>query len=202
MTALEKPRFTSLETYLAAEETAPYKSEYHAGEVVAMAGASDAHNLIMANIIRLLGNAVLDRNCTVRASDQRVHLADSERYVYPDATVVCGPAEFRPEPRPATLLNPTVVVEVQSESTAGRDRGEKLLFYLRIPSLRHYVLVDSQRQRIEVYSRADAAATQWTYQVLEAAEAVAELAAIGAGLRLAEVYRNVELGPPPPSTLP
>ncbi|RTQ52488.1 Uma2 family endonuclease [Hymenobacter gummosus] len=201
MEAIEKPRYVSVEEYLAAEEAAPYKNEYYAGEVVAMAGASDAHNVIVANIIRLLGNALYDRDCTVRASDQRVHLADSELYVYPDATVVCGPPEFQEKPRPGVLLNPAVVVEVLSASTEGHDRSDKLLFYLRIPALRHYVLVDSQRPRIEVYSRPDATTAQWVYQSLEGQAATALLDTLGVALPLSEVYRRVEFQPPLPPPL-
>jgi Uma2 family endonuclease len=201
MEAVEKPPYVSVEDYLAAEEAAPYKSEYYAGEVVAMAGASDAHNIIVANILYLLVGALRDQDCTVRASDQRVHLAESELYVYPDATVVCGKPEFQEKPRPGVLLNPSVVVEVLSPSTEGHDRSDKLLFYLRIPALRHYLLIDSQRPRIEVYSRPDAQTAQWLYQSLAGLEATALLDTVGVPLALGEIYRRVEFPPPPPPRL-
>jgi Uma2 family endonuclease len=71
---------------------------------------------------------------------------------YPDVTVVCGAIETDPED-PHAVVNPTVLVEVPSDSTEAYDRGEKLRHYVQIPTLREYVLVSHRERRIEVRRR-------------------------------------------------
>jgi hypothetical protein len=111
--------------YLARERQADVKSEYFAGEVFAMAGASRRHNLILANIIRVLGNQLLERPCNVYPSDMRVKITELGKYTYPDVAVVRGEEIFEDEHND-TLLNPQVIIEVLSESTEAYDRGKNL----------------------------------------------------------------------------
>ena len=113
------------EEYLAFEREAEVKHEYYAGEIFAFAGASRQHNLIVANVIRELGNEVKARPCEVYPSDMRVRVSPTGLYTYPDVTVVCGEARFGDE-HSDTLLNPTVIVEVLSPSTEGYDRAGSL----------------------------------------------------------------------------
>jgi Uma2 family endonuclease len=110
--------------YLALERKALYKSEYFAGEMFAMAGASRRHNLIVANIIRVLGNQLLERDCNVYPSDMRVKISKIEKYTYPDVVVACGKEVFEDEEND-TLLTPVVIIEVLSESTEAYDRDKK-----------------------------------------------------------------------------
>lgn len=134
--------------YLAWERAAPEKHELHDGEIFAMTGASFAHNKIVGNVVRELGNALRDRPCDVTPSDLRVKIPAAGLYTYPDALVVCGEPQFEDAARD-TLLNPTVIVEVLSDSTEAYDRGKKFRYYRSIPSLREYVLVAQDLPSVE-----------------------------------------------------
>lgn len=185
--------FISPEEYLAADRAADFKSEYYQGEMVAMAGASKEHNQIVANIITELSNLTRDRDCTVYASDFRLNNAAINSYTYSDVTMVCGPADLLVDTYLDTLLNPTLLVEVLSPSTADNDRGRKFLFYRSIPSLRYYVLVETLKPQVEVFSRIDA--DNWNFREFKGLDAVVPLPALDLFLPLAEIYRKLALKP-------
>src|SRR5580658_9148210 len=111
------------EEYLAIEREAPYKSEYYEGEMFAMAGARESHNLIATNAIRELSQQVRSRPCRTYGSDMKVRAA-AGLHTYPDAMLVCGKPEFLDDIRD-TLINPSLIVEVLSPSTEAYDRGKK-----------------------------------------------------------------------------
>lgn len=137
-----------MEEYLAWERAEERKHEYFDGEVYAMAGGSPRHNRLCTRMLAALEQA-LGVRCHVLTSDQRVR-AQHRRYVYPDATVVCGaPAvEFDD-----VLTNPTIVVEVLSTDTEKYDRGLKWDSYQTLASLKDYVLVSQERPRMELFTR-------------------------------------------------
>ena len=122
-----KPYLTP-EQYLALERTAAYKSEYFRGEIFAMAGVSPTHVLIVTNIVAALHGQLRRRPCTVYATDFRLKVNASGLYTYPDIAVVCGEPQFDDDQRD-TLVNPTLLVEVLSESTQDYDRGGKFAQY-------------------------------------------------------------------------
>ena len=121
MSAVPKPFLTPQE-YLARERQAETKSEYLRGEVFAMSGASRGHNLIATNVAGELRQRLRERDCEVYQGDMRVKVSPTGLYTYPDVTVVCGEPEFE-DADVDTLLNPKVLVEVLSPSTADYDRG-------------------------------------------------------------------------------
>jgi Uma2 family endonuclease len=187
MTSQPKDLLTPDE-YLAIERKAELKSEYYAGEVFAMAGASREHNLIVSSIIRMLGNQLLERNCNVYPSDMRVKIVNTGKYTYPDVAVVCGTERFEDEHRD-TLLNPAVIIEVLSDTTEAYDRGKKFENYQYIDSLREYILVAQEPYRIERYIRQND--KTWTYTEFHEAEEKVELSTIGCELSLQDVYAKV-----------
>lgn len=133
MSAISKRKMTTAE-YLAIERDAPFKSEFYAGEMFAMSGASPPHNMIMDSLIGLLAAALRRSGCRTMSSDQRVRVDATGLYTYPDILILCGPGEYAAE-NSYTLLNPQVVIEVLSDSTRGYDRGAKARQYKRLPSL-------------------------------------------------------------------
>lgn len=147
MSAVASPRISVAE-YLARSQESELRLEYYNGEVVSMVGSSAAHALVTMNLGRLLGNALHGGPCRVFSADLRVHVVETEAWIYPDLTVVCGPPRLLPT-RPQTLANPTLVVEVLSKSTAAHDRGPKAAHYRRLGSLGAYVLVDIAQRRVE-----------------------------------------------------
>ena len=99
--------FLTPEQYLAIEREAKYKSEYYQGEMFAMAGAGEAHNVLVGNLVTGLNNHLRSRPCRVYSNDMRVRVSATGLYTYPDVVVVCGDPQFLDERRD-TLLNPSL----------------------------------------------------------------------------------------------
>lgn len=152
--------------YLAWERAQPSKHEFFDGEILAMAGGSPRHNALSVNASAALRTALAQRGCVTFSSDQRIGFSP-KKYVYPDASVVCG--ELKTEDgADDVVVNPTVIVEVLSRSTEQYDRGGKWEGYRRIPSLTDYVLVSQAKPQIEVYQRRDDGS--WMYRAVGAGE--------------------------------
>jgi Uma2 family endonuclease len=150
--------------YLAWERTQPERHEYFRGEVFRMAGGSPRHNALAAAIIRDLGVTTRGTPCRVLTSDQRIVTWPGERYVYADASLVCGSVELA-EGTTDVLANPRAIFEVLSRSTEAYDRGDKWAAYRQISSLTDYFLVSQSLPRIECYKRQGKG---WHYEVIEA----------------------------------
>ena len=178
------------EEYLAVERQNEFKSEYWNGEMFAMAGASEAHNLIVTNVVRELSLQLKGRPCKVYSNDMRVRIPRTGLYTYPDIVVVCGAPKFE-DKRHDTLLNPTVLVEVLSESTTGYEHGLKFEHYRNIATLREYLLMAQTRPFIKRYIR-QPETVFWLFTDTGDGQAVVELPAIQCRLALAEVYDKVE----------
>lgn len=138
--------------FLAYEATSDTKHEYINGEVFAMAGGTVTHGALAGALITALSTALRDRRCRVLTSDVRVRSKATDLSTYPDVTVVCQSLEVDGDD-PHGVLNPTLIVEVLSDSTEAYDRGAKAAHYRQIPSLREYVLVGQREPLIEVYRR-------------------------------------------------
>ena len=177
------------EEYLAIERKSEIKHEYFAGQMFTMVGASKRHNLITANIIRVLGNQLLDRPCNVYPSDMRVKVSATGKYTYPDVVVACDEEKFDDEEND-TLLNPVVVIEVLSESTEAYDRGKKFEQYQNIESLTEYLLIAQEPYRIEQYVRQSS--REWRYSEYHSAEDVVKISVIGCEVAITDVYAKVE----------
>lgn len=186
--ALRRSKALTPKQYLARERSSQTKGEYLDGEVFAMTGASERHNLIAGNTFASLHAQMKGRPCNVYPSEMRIKVATPGLYTYPDVTVVCGGVELEDEDRD-TLLNPTVIVEVLSKSTAAYDRGEKFEHYRKIPSLMEYLLVAQDKCLVEHYQRQPE--DRWLLSEANSLEEVLELPAIECRLALAEVYDKV-----------
>jgi Uma2 family endonuclease len=177
------------EEYLAIERQAEYKSEYFNGEMFAMTGASTQHNQITSNLIRVLGNQLLDRPCNVYGSDMRVRVSSAQKYTYPDVIVTCGQRIFE-DKETDTLLNPIIIIEVLSKSTEGYDRGQKFEYYQLIESFTDYILITQQPYRVEHYVKQEQG--RWTYYDLRSADDVLRLDSVGCEVSLKDIYLKVE----------
>jgi Uma2 family endonuclease len=182
----------SPEEYLAFERASEEKHEYADGEVFAMAGCSRAHSLIMANIQRELGNALLDRPCEAHTSDMRVGIAATGRYVYPDASVVCGEPAFE-DAEVDTLLNPNVIFEVLSDSSEAYDRGDKFAQYRSIPSVGDYVLISQKAVHVEHFQRQPDG--RWLLTILGPGQQLV-LASTGVTVDVDRLYLKVQFPSP------
>ena len=149
----ERTKLSATE-YLAWEREQPQRHEFFQGEVFAMAGGSPRHNRLCAKVILTLGPGLESRGCGTMTSDQRVASPPDKRYVYPDVTIVCGKPEFQAGAADV-LVNPSILFEVLSKTTADYDRGLKWEGYQTISSLTDYVLIAQSAVRVEQYHRND-----------------------------------------------
>ncbi len=180
-----QPRFTAAD-YLEGEKNSTVRHEFIDGEVYAMAGAGEAHNLIAGNVFARLRSAVRGGPCRVFISDMKLHVAAWNAFYYPDVMVVCNAADAHTHYKES----PSVIVEVLSDSTAGIDQREKLLAYRTLASLREYVLIAQDKRQIDVYRRQPDDA--WLLETLGKDDAdVLQLESVGVGMSMAEVYEDV-----------
>ncbi len=177
--------YLSPEEYLAIERKAEYKSEYVDGVMYAMAGGSERHNLITANIIIALGVQLRNRPCRVYPSDLKVRVPNSKRFFYPAVSVVCGETRFADDERDV-VLNPMLVVEVLSESTAAYDRGKKFLAYQQIDSLQEYLRIWQEEEMVEHYVRQSN--DTWLYTKAVGLAATIILPSIACEVTLRDIY--------------
>lgn len=182
-------KLVSPQAYLALERKAETRNEYYKGEIFAMAGASRAHNLIATNMIRWLGNQLLERPCSVYSSDMKVKIAKIDKYTYPDIAITCGEEQFE-DKEEDVLLNPIVIIEILSDSTEAYDRGNKFFHYQYINSFTEYVLVSQDAFKVEKFIRQKN--NKWLYEALHDADDALTLESIDCKLPMKEIYRKVE----------
>lgn len=189
MSAQPKLHFTPQE-YLELELAAEYKSQYIAGEIFAMAGAQPWHDRVANNIRSILHVQFRGRPCEYFSSDMRVRVEAADMYTYPDVSALCGEPKFETASDPHSLLNPQVIFEVLSPSTQAFDRGSKFDRYRKLTSLTDYVLVASERIRVEQHVRQPSGA--WQYAEYEHPSSQLRLASLDCALTLADIYERVE----------
>jgi Uma2 family endonuclease len=187
MSADAKP-FLTEEQYLEIERNAETKSEFLNGEMFAMSGAQRAHNALVWNAIGLLFQR-LKTPCQGFPSDMRVHIPATGLYTYPDLVVACGELTFR-DKHVDTLLNPTLIIEVLSRSTEAYDRGRKFEHYRTIPSLKEYLLIASDRVRVDLHARQPD--DRWLQTSAGAIDDSIALTSVSCELPLQELYRMIE----------
>ena len=172
--------------YVALEQTSSTKHEFYDGEIYAMAGGTEEHSALSAEILFQLRTAIGDRPCRVHTSDLRLYVEAVGLATFPDASVICGPfIQHEPSPE-STALNPSIIVEVTSDSSEAYDTGFKLDAYKKIPSLQDYIVVSHRERRITVHHRE--AGGEWTTSVGIRSGSV-EVPSLEAVLQVDEVYR-------------
>ncbi len=176
------------EEYFDWEERQDVPHEYANGEVYEMPGGTYEHFVIIANWVVALRAILGASAATVLPDGMRLQIHD-RRFVYPDVSVVVGEPQFREGSGRRALLNPSVVVEVLSESTATYDRGEKYALYREVRSLREIVWVDSERRFVEVAVKSDGA---WSVQE-PVAEGRVSLPSLGIEIAVEDLYRGIDL---------
>ena len=178
-------KLLSIEEFLAWEKAQAQRYEYVAGSIYAMAGMSDEHNQLSTNLVTACA-AHLAPPCRVRTEGLKVQIGAT--FLYPDAMILCSPPLFY-NTRRDTILNPTVVFEILSESTEAFDRGEKFRRYRSLASLKAIVFVSQDRVLVECWSRKDDA---WQAQEWETISEIMEIEALGLHVPLAQIYEGLE----------
>ncbi len=182
--------YHTAQEYLALERQSEYKSEYYNGEIFAMTGASRRHNLVAGNVFATLHAQLKSRPCEIYPSDMRVKVSPTVLYTYPDVVVVCGDPLFDDEQKD-TLLNPTLLIEVLSKSTASYDRGEKFEHYRKLESLAEYLVIAQDKYHVEHYVRQPD--NHWLLSETEELQETVHLSSIECDLALTDIYSKVEI---------
>jgi Uma2 family endonuclease len=150
MSNLARVYSITADDYLAGEIHSPIRHEYVAGEVFAMAGATEEHATIAGNLFALLRNQVRGGPCRVYIADMKLRVEAADAFFYPDVFVTC---DARDTSEPLAKRHPALICEVLSESTEAYDRGGKFAAYRTLESLSEYLLIDSRRRAVEVFRR-------------------------------------------------
>jgi Uma2 family endonuclease len=188
MAAHPKRKYT-LEEYFDLELSSNERYEYFNGEVFCMSGVSQEHDQIEGNIYLSLRLALRERECRVFTANIRIKVPSLPPYRYADVSALCGQAIFEKIGGVDVLTNPTVIIEVLSESTEGYDRGDKFTHYKSITSLTEYLLVAQHRPHITQYVKKEDGS--WNYREMNDLSASLQLASVDCVLSLNEVYLDV-----------
>lgn len=184
---VEDRRYT-YEEYLELLKESEYKIEYLDGILRMMSGASRAHvdirDTLQGELYKKTGH------CQVKGSDQAVFIQNANKYYFPDLTIVCNKQPRYTSSRISQLTNPTLIVEVLSESTEMVDRGEKFHAYFSIPGFQEYALVDSRSPRVDTYYRE--APDTWSMRTYYRMNDVVELRSMDVKLPLSIIYQEVD----------
>lgn len=189
MSTRPKPRLTPDE-YLEIERNAPFRSEYIAGEMFAMAGGTSDHNTITGNFVSAVRPQLRGTGYFVYSSDMKVWIPRFEEYVYPDGILVCAEREFQSATRDV-LLNPKIIVEVLSPGTANYDRGDQFEKYQMISSFTEYLLIAQERMHLDYYQRVGP--QRWDLTIHTGQEDHFALVSVPVRIILRDLYEDVNL---------
>jgi Uma2 family endonuclease len=183
-----RPHRLSHDEYFALEQREDRRYEYCAGEVFAMAGGSESHALISANVLVGLANALREKPCRVYGADMKLYIREHDHFCYPDVQVLCE----RGIRHDRYVENPVLLVEVLSPSTESYDRGGKFEHYRTIGALEYYLLIDQQRRHVELFERESG--NVWRFTEHGDAEGRVPFPKLDAVLELEDIYGQVEFG--------
>jgi Uma2 family endonuclease len=177
----------SLTEYFDREILSETKNEYIDGKINPMAGGTPTHNTIVANLLATIHVALRDQAYRVFAADQRLWIPEPLITTYPDVVVMAEPIAYL-EGRNDTLINPIMIAEILSPSTANYDRTDKFAYYRTIPTFQEYLLIFQDRLYVEhFYKEGD----RWIFTAYDR-EATIELKSLELAIATAALYHRVE----------
>ena len=182
-------KYLTAAEYLSFEREGEERHEYYKGEMYAMSGASFKHNIIEDNLRGTLYTFLKGKKCRSFGSNLRIHIPQNTLYTYPDILIVCDEPKLSDEYFD-TLLNPAVIIEILSPSTANYDRGAKFDLYREIESLKEYILIDSTTIHFVSYIKNPD--STWTLSESKNLNAPFFITTIGLQILLSEVYSGAE----------
>lgn len=181
-------RYYTPEEYLALEETAINKSEYHDGEIVTMTGGTTNHNKLALNFCRKFPLTIKEQNYEIFINDVRLWIPQTRRYVYPDIMVIQEEPIYQ-ENNQTVVTNPLVIIEVLSNSTKNYDRGNKFFFYRSIPTFREYILIDQYSYHIEQFAKNSK--SKWELTEYDSEDSVLTLESVEFQIPMRDIYQRI-----------
>ena len=180
----------SIEEYLEMENASMEKHEYYKGEIFAMSGAKVPHVVISDNILTVLKQKLKGKKCMPYGSDLRIHIQSNTLFTYPDISIICGEIMTLNDDN-YNVLNPAVIIEVLSKSTKNYDRGEKFKLYRDIPTLKEYILVDSETIHLEVFRLNEN--NHWELEEYNSMGSFLFIKAIDEKVAISEIYEGANI---------
>ncbi len=193
MTAAPNRKHT-VEEYIELLKNSDERFEYFDGNIVSMAGGKAEHSDIASNVIYSLRNKLKGRACRVNGGDLAIKTIKAWPFRYPDVSVVCGDRVLEKMQGVDLLINPLLIVEVLSSSTAEYDREGKFLAYQAIESFREYLLISRERAHVIQYVRQPNG--KWLRTDIIGLESEVSLESLDVMLSLQEIYEMVEFPQP------
>ena len=182
--------YYSPEEYLELETTADYKSEYHNGQIIPMAGGKPNHNQLAINLTSAINYNLRKKPYRVFMSDLRLWIPDCRLYTYPDVMIVQTPLVFA-ENRQDTIVNPLAIAEILSDSTEKYDRGDKFRIYRSIPSFKEYLLISQTAMQVEKFTKNET--NQWVLSEYAEKDAKITFDSFEFEIGLDELYDRIDL---------
>jgi Uma2 family endonuclease len=187
--AYNKTKFT-VEEYLAMEKESLEKHEFFRGEIFAMAGASARHNVIFSNLFGELAHQLKGKPCRPYGSDMRIHVAENTLFTYPDISIICGEiVTSKMDGNSATM--PLALIEILSPSTKNYDHGGKFKLYRDIPTLKEFIVIESELIGIEAF-RVNKHG-HWELEEYRSLDQILEVTSVAVKLALSEIYEGTKL---------
>jgi len=186
-------QYYTIEEYLEMERASDVKHEYYQGEIFAMAGASPRHNFIFSNIFREMSMQLKNSPCHPFGSDMRMHIPENKLFTYPDISIYCGdPTTTNIDED--TVIQPTIIIEILLESTRDYDRGTKFNLYRDIPTLKEYVLIDTENIGVEIFRiNTD---NHWVLEEYKTLQQIVQLPTVGVSVSMQDIYNGTSLVKP------
>ena len=200
--AFGKNKFT-VEEYLKLEKAATERHEYYQGEIfqmqghgelLAMSGAANRHNMIFSNIFGEMCLQLKGKPCRPYGPDMRLNIPENTLFTYPDISIYCGEPESIPGDE-ESFIHPTVLIEILSPSTREYDRGGKFKWYRDIPTLQEYILVDTKTLNVEAFRLNKS--KHWELEENTLLSETLSMPSIDVSIPLAEIYATTKLAIPP-----
>jgi len=183
-------KILTAEEYLEWEKQQEGKHEFFGGEIFAMAGASARHNVIFKNLFVELAVALKGKPCQPYGSDMRVHIPQNTLYTYPDISIFCRDILDESEDG---IVEPTVLIEILSTSTRNYDRGGKFKLYRDIPTLKEFIVVDSEQISVESFRLNERG--HWELEEYKQASDNLNFPSLAVSVPLSEIYAGTKLLP-------
>ena len=177
------------EEYLALEEQAEYKSEYHDGEIIPMTGGTTNHNEISGNLYANLKFSLRKKPYKIYIADVRLWIPHHNVYTYPDVMVIKDEPIYSDKSK-TTVTNPILITEVLSKSTKNYDQGDKFTYYRSLPTLQEYILISQKSFHVMQYSKTED--SKWLLSEYETENAVVKLSSLDIEIEVAELYTGVD----------
>lgn len=174
--------------YIESERLSDVKHEYFQGEIFAMSGASIPHIEISMNISVDLATKLKGKKCRPYGSDMRMNIPENTLYTYPDLSVYCDEVETLDDNKD-TAKKPTVIFEILSKSTRNYDQGEKFALYRQIPTLKEYILIDSEQIKVILNSKNEN--SSWNLTEFTSINDIFEIKSLAVDIRLVDIYEDV-----------